>query len=166
MFRALVCQVFLVSLLAMMTGCNTGKTSSTDKQWRCSIGVSVPLQGKEETYTIDQEERSVILVLGITEATMPIVLAEYGSLHQFLLEIYINRSTTIRGTLLRESWDKEEFHGFFGRHWKLVSGKRPNQEEFHWSGIYRTDGETIYFDVMEKDVVTSTWMMTTKAPRK
>lgn len=180
MFRVLVCPILLISSMSTMTGCHTenaqGVTAgnspvrTTDTQWRCQISVSVPLHGKEETYTIEQE-RNILSVLGITEAKRPIIVAEYGDLHLFLLEVYINRKTTIRGSLLRdtfrdEPWDQEKFHGHFEQDWKLVGGNKPKQEEFYWSGIYRTDGETIYFDALEKGVVMSTWMMTTKAPRK
>lgn len=180
MFRVLVCPILLISSMSVMTGCHTEKVQrvtagdapvcSTDTQCRCQISVSVPLHGKEETYTIDQGN-NIISVLGITEAKRPIIAAEYSTLHIFLLEIYINRKTTIRGSLLRgtfrnEPWDQEKFHGYFERDWKLVSGNKPKQEEHDWSGIYRTDGETIYFDALEKGVVTSTWMMTTKAPQK
>lgn len=146
------------------------------KQWSASLGVSYNLlNGKEREHEIVQGN-NYLDVLGITEDECPIVAAHFGTFNlTFTLEVYLNPKATLKGYLFRnlvedtvgtpkvftnlKGWKSEQT-------WKVVSGEAPSKEERLWNGVYRTDGEHIYFDATNKNGSLCTWMLVTKAPRK
>lgn len=131
---------------------------------------SVAVHIMSNDHIVIEQGHEVLRLLGITSNDEPIVLAEYGRMPWFSLTVYLNRKSSLHGHLIRETrkdivWDQESFENWTEK-WKLVSGQKPAQKEFHWSGNYRTDGETIYFDGTNSDGSSCTWMLVTLAPRK
>lgn len=143
------------------------------KRWSASLHLSYSGSGSARQYEIEQGE-NLLFTLGITEDDLPIVEASFGGAiqtpHEFYLDVYLNRTAILkgvlsRGTLREEQWNQTSFI-VLGETWKMVSGEKPQQKEWLWDGIYRTDGETIYFDATNKKGSHCTWILVTPAPRK
>lgn len=158
-----ICSVVL--LCAVIVGCSkTGKVV---------LERSVAVHLMSNGHIVIEQGHEVLQILGITDDDEPIVFAEYGRMPWFSLTVYLNRKSSLHGHLIREAsvggegivWDQESFENWTEK-WKLVYGQKPAQEEFHWNGTYRTDGETIFFVGTNRDGSSCTWMLVTPAPRK
>jgi len=89
----------------------------------------------------------LVNVVGITNADYPALSVEFSSGGTIHVKAHLNPKTQIEGTLFRNSdvpWDRQKIRGHYRSTWNLMEGERPAWGATYFSGVFYTDGKSIY----------------------